>query len=151
MTIEGSSRRYNSFCSCCSTALSQYLGPKLQGSLTLSSTHLSSNLRLLNSHKRPDLVMAYVESPISPRPHATSQKQLLRCSPRIADRPISGTGSLYFDLEYSRYLYDTKHEFYSQLTVISNYTRTKHSYKLPTLKRYIGASVQKKQVPAIDY
>ena len=42
--------------------------------VVLSSTHLSSSLRLLNSQSSPDLVMAYVLSPISPRPHATSQK-----------------------------------------------------------------------------
>lgn len=63
--------------------------------LTLSSTHLSRRRRLLNSHRRPVLVMAYVESAISPLPQATSTKSLFRCSPNMADRPIKGTGSLY--------------------------------------------------------
>ena len=31
--------------------------------VVLNSTHLSSSLRLLNSHNRPDFVIEYVESP----------------------------------------------------------------------------------------
>ncbi|XP_014663973.1 PREDICTED: mitogen-activated protein kinase-binding protein 1-like [Priapulus caudatus] len=42
---------------------------------------------LLNSQSRPDWLIVYVLSHIWPRPHATSQKKLLRCSPRIAERP----------------------------------------------------------------
>lgn len=63
--------------------------------LTRSSTHLSNSLLLLNSHRSPVLVIAYVESAISPRPQATSTKSLFLCSPNMADRPIKGTGSLY--------------------------------------------------------
>ena len=37
--------------------------PQLPYLVVLSSTHLSSSRLLLNSHRRPDLVMAYVESP----------------------------------------------------------------------------------------
>lgn len=76
--------------------------------LTRSSTHLSKSLLLLNSHRRPVFVIAYVESAISPRPQATSTKSLFLCSPNMADRPIKGTGSLYctkFPLSLLSYLY----------------------------------------------
>uniref|UniRef100_A0A2M4DHD2 Putative secreted protein n=1 Tax=Anopheles darlingi TaxID=43151 RepID=A0A2M4DHD2_ANODA len=69
-------------------------------------THLSSSRRALNSTRCPLRVIAYVLSAISPFPQATAQKSLFRSSPRIALRPISGIGSLYFRLP-SRYQYLT--------------------------------------------
>lgn len=62
--------------------------------LTCRSTHFSSILLLLNSHRRPEEVMQKVESDIAPRPQATSQKKLFLSSPSSPERPSRGTGAL---------------------------------------------------------
>lgn len=63
--------------------------------LTFSSIHLANNLRLLNSHSNPDFVIAYELSLKAPLPQQISIKSLFLNSPKIADRPINGIGSLF--------------------------------------------------------